>query len=148
MENPAPRRPIRRRIGLLSLAGLVALGALSGCLKQQQDLTLHYLNRDRRAHTMSSLHRSSAYSERAQDHAWQMATSGRLFHSTLRAGGSVCAMGENVAYAGSVGSAHRALMNSAGHRANILNPRYDTAGIGVIRHAGLYWVVQLFVDRC
>ena len=40
--------------------------------------------------------------------------------------------GENLAYAPTVQAAHRGLMNSPGHRANILRPEFRTVGIGVI----------------
>ena len=45
--------------------------------------------------------------------------------------------GENLAYAHSVAVAHRGLMQSPGHRANILRPEFTRLGIGVIS-AGPY----------
>jgi uncharacterized protein YkwD/uncharacterized membrane protein required for colicin V production len=41
--------------------------------------------------------------------------------------------GENLAYAPNVQIAHEGLMNSPGHRANILRPEFGKVGIGVIR---------------
>jgi len=41
--------------------------------------------------------------------------------------------GENLAGAGGVAAAHSALMNSTGHRANILDPVYTRIGIGIIK---------------
>lgn len=41
--------------------------------------------------------------------------------------------GENLAYAPSLDVAHEGLMNSPGHRANILSPVYTRVGIGVVR---------------
>lgn len=41
--------------------------------------------------------------------------------------------GENLAGAATVDRAHTILMNSAGHRANILNPKYTKIGIGIIQ---------------
>jgi uncharacterized protein YkwD len=41
--------------------------------------------------------------------------------------------GENLAYAPNVELAHQGLMNSPGHRANILRPEFGRVGIGVIR---------------
>ena len=41
-------------------------------------------------------------------------------------------MGENIALAPSVETAHRNLMNSPGHRANILDPAFTRVGIGII----------------
>lgn len=42
------------------------------------------------------------------------------------------AAGENIAGNASVAKAHTSLMNSSGHRANILNPDYTKIGIGII----------------
>ena len=53
--------------------------------------------------------------------------------------------GENLAYAHSVAVAHRGLMDSEGHRENILRPEFTRIGIGVIS-AGSYgrMFTQLF----
>lgn len=57
------------------------------------------------------------------------------------------AAGENLALSPGVVQAHQALMNSEGHRANILSPIYRTVGIGII-DAGQYGYifVQDFTD--
>ncbi len=54
--------------------------------------------------------------------------------------------GENLAYAHSVAVAHRGLMDSQGHRENILRPEFTRIGIGVIS-AGSYgrMFTQLFI---
>lgn len=56
-------------------------------------------------------------------------------------------VGENLAFAPDVYLAHQGLMNSAGHRANILSTDYSNVGIGVI-DAGVYgkMFVQVFTD--
>jgi uncharacterized protein YkwD/uncharacterized membrane protein required for colicin V production len=57
------------------------------------------------------------------------------------------AAGENLALAPTVQIAHEGLMNSPGHRANILNPRYRRIGIGVAdggMHGKMF--VQNFAD--
>lgn len=46
-------------------------------------------------------------------------------------------IGENLAYAPNVEAAHKGLMNSKGHRENILSKDYGKAGIGVL-DAGVY----------
>ncbi|CAA9551117.1 MAG: hypothetical protein AVDCRST_MAG18-326 [uncultured Thermomicrobiales bacterium] len=53
--------------------------------------------------------------------------------------------GENLAFAPDVVTAHRGLMDSPGHRANILSPKFGRAGMAVIRsrYHGLM-IVQLF----
>lgn len=58
--------------------------------------------------------------------------SGATPFDRMRAGGvSFRAAGENLALAPTVQIAHDGLMDSPGHRANILNPRYSRIGIGV-----------------
>lgn len=47
------------------------------------------------------------------------------------------AMGENLAYAPNVAVAHAGLMNSPGHRSNMLSPLFGRVGIGVV-DGGLY----------
>lgn len=57
------------------------------------------------------------------------------------------AAGENLALAISTARAHQGLMNSPGHRANILNPAFRRVGIGVM-DGGIYgkMFVQEFTD--
>lgn len=55
--------------------------------------------------------------------------------------------GENLALAPTVSTAHTGLMNSQGHRENILNPNFKRIGIGVIDN-GIYgkMFVEVFID--
>lgn len=55
--------------------------------------------------------------------------------------------GENLAYAPSITIAHDGLMNSAGHKRNILDPEFKRIGIGVI-DAGVWgkMFTQVFAD--
>ncbi len=52
--------------------------------------------------------------------------------------------GENLAMAPTVTTAHKALMNSPGHRANILNDNYDQVGIGMVMSGSSKYFVQIF----
>lgn len=56
-------------------------------------------------------------------------------------------IGENLAYAPSLELAHNGLMNSEGHRANILSKEYNKIGIGIM-DGGVYglMVTQVFSD--
>jgi uncharacterized protein YkwD len=66
----------------------------------------------------------------------------------MKAGGvSFGSAGENLALAPTLELAHQGLMNSPGHRANILSPKYKTVGIGII-NGGPYglMVTQDFSD--
>lgn len=51
---------------------------------------------------------------------------------------------ENVASATVADDLHVALMNSPGHRANILSPKYDSIGIGVVHRGDSYYATQNF----
>jgi len=54
--------------------------------------------------------------------------------------------GENIAGSGSVAQAHTGLMNSAGHRANILDPAYTRIGIGIVKGGPYgYMFTQQFI---
>ena len=54
--------------------------------------------------------------------------------------------GENIAMNQSVGNAHTSLMNSEGHRANILNPAFTQIGIGMVNDGeGNIYITQEFI---
>jgi len=64
-------------------------------------------------------------------------TLGSPFDQMKAAGIRYMTAGENLAGNQSVDAAHRALMNSPGHRANILSRSFTKIGIGII-HGGTY----------
>ena len=82
----------------------------------------------------------------ARAHSRVMADEWRLFHnpdfSSQITGWQ--RVSENVGFGPSVESIHRALMNSEGHRRNILDDRVTEVGIGVVVHDGRVWVTQNF----
>ncbi len=93
----------------------------------------------------------------ARAHATEMFALGYFAHESPVTGGPFdridaagipyLAAGENLAFAPTVAIAHRGLMESPGHRANILAPSFGRAGIGIVRspYHGLM-IVQLFRD--
>ncbi|MDQ2952176.1 MAG: CvpA family protein [Chloroflexota bacterium] len=76
----------------------------------------------------------------------QSPVNGSPFDRLKAAGVTYARAGENLAYAQSVTIAHRGLMQSEGHRENILRPEFTRMGIGVV-NAGPYgrMFTQLFV---
>lgn len=54
--------------------------------------------------------------------------------------------GENLAAAGSVAQAHQGLMDSPGHRRNILNPAFGKVGIGIVQNGRGLMITQEFTD--
>jgi uncharacterized protein YkwD len=53
-------------------------------------------------------------------------------------------VGENVGVGGDVASLHQAFMNSAPHKANILDTDYTQIGVGIASGHGRMWVVEVF----
>ena len=84
--------------------------------------------------------------EVARRHSARMASSSNLHHnpnlSTQVSGWSRLA--ENVGYGGSVERVHRALMNSEGHRRNMLSRDFTEVGVGVAVRGSTVWVTQVF----
>lgn len=78
--------------------------------------------------------------------AHQSPTYGSPFEMMQKAGIAYSYAGENLAGAPTVARAHTALMNSPGHRANILNPNFTHVGIGIV-DGGPYgkMVTQMFI---
>ena len=60
------------------------------------------------------------------------------------AGAHFSAVAENVAAAPAVDVAHKSLMESPGHRANILNSSYNTVGIAIVERRHELYVTQDF----
>lgn len=78
--------------------------------------------------------------------AHQSPTYGSPFDMMRNAGIAYTYAGENLAGAPTVARAHTSLMNSPGHRANILNPNYTHVGIGIV-NGGNYgkMFTQMFI---
>ncbi|MCZ3385542.1 MAG: CAP domain-containing protein [Actinomycetia bacterium] len=110
---------------------------------------LTLVNQARANNGLAPLDYASDLTAVAAQRASVMAESGSLTH-TPDLGGKVCCwtwIGENVAFAGSVQSLHDVLMNSAPHRANILNADADDIGVVVVKGDGQLWAAQVFRAR-
>lgn len=89
----------------------------------------------------------------ALTHTTTMAATGRVSHNDVYFSDATQvlldskARGENVAENASVDDTHRRLMNSPGHRANILDPRFSVAGFAVVRGTnGQYYTTENFLQ--
>lgn len=115
---------------------------------------LELINRERQANGLRPLVADPQLAAVARAYAFDMLQRGYFAHTSpegatlddrLRAGGvRFRAAGENLAFNQTVEAAHRALMASPGHRANILNPAFGRVGVGVA-DGGL--VGELFVQN-
>jgi hypothetical protein len=84
--------------------------------------------------------------EVARRHSAKMARDSHLHHNPSLATDVTgwSRLAENVGRGGSVSSLHTALMNSDGHRANILDGRVTEVGVGVVVSGTTVWVTQVF----
>lgn len=110
-------------------------------------------NAERRAAGVGELVVRADVASIALDHSRAMAADGNLRHNdayfapAMRQRLNAKMLGENVAMNPSVDDAHRRLMDSAGHRANLLDGRFSVVGVAVVRDAnGQRWITQNFVQ--
>ena len=104
---------------------------------------LELLNQERTAIGLPPLVFDEALREVARAHSREMFERSYFSHTSpvtgspadraRQAGIMPRVIGENLAYAPNVRIAHEGLMNSPGHRENILRPTYGRVGIGVIK---------------
>lgn len=104
---------------------------------------LRPLEADERLATVARTHSDEMF--RLGYFAHESPTSGNVVDRLDAAGLAWLVTGENLALAQDVAEAHQGLMDSPGHRANILNPAFTRVGIGVIRSpANGVMVTQVF----
>ena len=106
--------------------------------KQMLDL----VNQERQAAGLNPLAADPELTEVARRHSADMFARGYFAHDTpdgrtpfdrmQEAGVRFITAGENLALAPTIPVAHTGLMNSPGHRANILRPQFGRVGIGVM----------------
>jgi uncharacterized protein YkwD len=119
---------------------------------------LALVNEERKSRGLPPLLLSDGLAALARRHSADLALSGTLSHLSssgesfqdrlVKAGFFYAGAGENVArsetYVADI--VHRSLMESPEHRENILDSRFDTAGIGAVRTKdGSYFVTQDFI---
>ncbi|MFT3680754.1 MAG: CvpA family protein [Ferruginibacter sp.] len=110
--------------------------------KDMEMVMLQMINAERIRAGLSPLLADTAMAAVARSHSADMFRRGYFSHNTPEgidpfkrmhaAGISYSIAGENLAMAPTVELAHRGLMKSPGHRANILNNLYGRVGIGIL----------------
>lgn len=131
-------------------------------LKTMEWRMLRLLNKDRKAHGLSSVRMQDDLRHVARTHSTDMAKKDYFDHVNMQAQSHVDRLmlkritdvvsGENLAkiggYANPTQVAEVGLMESPGHRANILNGDYNVVGIGVTQsNTKIYYFTQLFAKR-
>jgi uncharacterized protein YkwD len=141
-------RPASLLVALLLVATLLPASAASASTSTVDlERDFHALvNVERAKAGLHSLDVKSDIVKVARGHSAKMASEWRLYHNptyTTQITGWQ-RISENVGYGPSVRSIHRALMESEGHRRNIMDDRVTQVGIGVTVKDGRVWVTQNF----
>ena len=107
---------------------------------------LNSVNQERKAHGLSPLKYDEALATAARAHAQRMAEQGTISHQlpgepnlltrARAAGAHFSWIAENVDEGPNAAAIHQSFMKSPQHRANILDPDMDSAGIGVADRNG------------
>lgn len=149
----------------LSSSILTGLNLRGELLFQEKEISIivqelfELINEERKDLGLLTLQFSQDLSFLAREHSKDMALRGKISHSStsgqsyrdriIEAGLYFSAIGENVAFSKRprVDLIHETLMDSAGHRKNILDPDFDQVGIGVVfgknKNKG-YYITQDF----
>jgi hypothetical protein len=154
--------PLRTlKILLVALLATIIPGAVaenSGFQGRSATIAEQYLlaaaNQERSARGLPLLHRDPQLAAAAAQHAEQMARHGGISHQFpgeaelsdrgAGAGVSFSLICENVAEAPNAVEIHDMWMHSEHHRANLLEPSIDSAGISVIERHGEFYAVEDF----
>ena len=110
-------------------------------------------NLERAGAGLPALQVNATAAELAVGHSRRMAAAGDIFHNDayftaeVRQRLGARSLGENVAMNLSVDDAHRRLMLSPGHRANLMNPKFTEVGMAVVRSVdGMGFITQDFLE--
>lgn len=120
-----------------------------------EQLMVDLVNAERRGAGLSPLTVNAELAAVARRFSQEMMRRGVVAH-TLEGAGNVedrvrgagiafVEVAENLARSGDVEDAHRGLMNSPGHRANILHPRVEEIGVGIMKQNDDLFITQLFL---
>lgn len=126
-----------------SLAGMQVARAASG----DENGFASRINSERSRRGIAALAWNEDLAGVARRHAQRMADENSLYHNpNLRDevdGWET--IGENVGYGPNVAELHQAFMDSAGHRANILDRDYTQIGVGAVWRGEQLWVAEVFM---
>jgi hypothetical protein len=157
MGSMQARTRMARLTVMVALAGLLVglvpgdagAGTYGGRYRERW-LMLKATNGDRSNHVVRRVNLHDQLSKLARKHSLKMARTQDLFHTKdpsryyLR-GKKWSWWGENVGVtSGGVAGLEKAFMESAPHRANILNNTFRHIAIGAVRRDGILWVTVFF----
>lgn len=144
-------RPRRRRYRRLSVGALVVAAmalALSACTDQE---LINQMNGSRASAGLRPLVPNATLTFKAAGWSQYMANVNQLVHSNLADGNNYQwrSLAENIGSfpdTFSMGAVNNTFMNSAPHRANILNGAFNYVGAGIVFQNGRMWVTEEFMQ--
>ena len=132
-----------KKLLLLALASLVSLGLLPMTAAGADGTSdeagfVAQINALRATKGLPALAVDAGLTSKARSWAQTMADANKIWHSVLSDGITADwqRLGENVGMGGSVDVLHIAFVNSPHHYDNLVDPGFDSIGIGVVRGAG------------
>ena len=156
-EVPRHASPLRSLGSLLVLLAAIAVSAFpqNGVDTTGVQELLALINQERAKQGVGPLALNDQLSAAARKHSQKMAESETLLHQfddepplNVRIGNENVRSdheAENIALGGNLADIHLHLMQSPPHRANILNPVFDSVGIGIVNSGDLIYVTEDFV---
>lgn len=149
------RRAGRRAHRLLAVvvAVVAVCGLTTGCESTQaeRNQVIELVNQSRAANGLRPVTGNVTLDVKADKWAQKLRDSCSLSHSRLSDGAPSewMKLGENVGYGGTITQIHDAYLNSPGHRANIMDPAYNSMGAaavwGTCDGAPRVFTVQVFM---
>jgi hypothetical protein len=147
---------MKKLIGVYLLGAIWSVGALSTVCAQSIEArqVMQATNQDRAQHGLGPLQWDPSLARAAQRHAELMVGRGALSHQyggeadletrVAQQGAHFRVVAENLAVAPNPGTLEAEWMHSPLHRANILDPRLNAIGVGLVRQGGNLWAVEDF----
>ena len=134
----------------LPVAGLVVTAAPAAAdTACDEALLVSAVNDVRASRGLPELMLDSRLSGLAKTWSGTMATTGVLAHNAALSSLAPSVwrtLAENVGVGPSVGVVQNALEASAGHLANMVNPRVNAIGVGVVQSGARVWATQVFME--
>jgi uncharacterized protein YkwD len=142
-----------KKLLLGAVAALVAIGLIpttAAWADRDSDETsfVTQINALRTANGLAALRVDAGLTAKARAWAQTMADKNTIWHSQLSDGITADwhRLGENVGMGGTVDSLHVAFVNSPHHYENLVDPAFDSIGVGVVRTGNIVFVAEEFME--
>ena len=144
---------MRRKLAAILIAATMVLALNAGQTAQAADPgaeadLANRVNILRNQHGLGGVTTHSVLTAKAEAWAQHMADTGCLCHSNLPDGVTVgwSKLGENIGRGPDLTSIHNALIGSAPHYANMVDPAFHWIGVGIAYGNGQMYVAEVFMD--